>query len=222
MKFDRPLVLASTSPRRQFLLREAGFHFKIQKPEGDESFPASMSPESVPKFLAEKKAEIFKNSLQSEIVIASDTVVILENRIMNKPCDRNEAVQMLSDLSGRTHLVITAVCLLAKEKQDLFDVMTEVTFRILTHDEIATYVDNYKPFDKAGAYGAQECLPVGMNPCSDEELEFLTEINKIDLIEKSINAKTGMAGIERINGSYFNVMGFPIHKVYERLMKFQY
>ena len=222
MKFDRPLVLASTSPRRQFLLRELGFQFSIEKPEADESFPASMAPEAVPKFLADKKAMTFKERLQNEIVITSDTIVILGSKILNKPGDREEAVQMLSDLSGKTHLVITAICLLAREKQDLFDVRTEVKFNNLTANEINSYVDNCKPFDKAGAYGAQECLPAGMNPCSDEEIELLKTMNKIDLINKSINSKPGMGmvAIGKINGPYFNVMGFPIHKVYEHLVRF--
>ena len=220
MKFDRPLVLASTSPRRQFLMKEVGFQFSIEKPEGDESFPATLPPEAVPKFLAEKKALIFKQRLQNEIVITSDTVVILGNEIMNKPGDQDEAIQMLSDLSGRTHQVITAVCLLAKEKQDLFDDRTEVTFKKLSRTDITSYIENYQPLDKAGAYGAQECLPNGMNPCSKEEIEFLKSINRIELIERSITTKSGMDGIEKINGSYFTVMGFPIHKVYHHLIQF--
>ena len=220
MKFDRPLILASTSPRRQFLMKEVGFQFSIEKPEGDESFPATMPLEVVPKFLAEKKARIFKQHLQNKIVITSDTVVILGDEIMNKPGNRDEAIQMLSDLSGRTHQVITAVCLLAQEKQDLFDDRTEVTFKKLSRTDITSYVENYQPLDKAGAYGAQECLPAGMNPCSKEEIEFLKSINRIDLIERSISTKPGMEGIERINGSYFTVMGFPIHKVYQHLMQF--
>ena len=220
MKFYRPLILASTSPRRQFLMKEVGFQFSIEKPEGDESFPATLPLEAVPKFLAAKKAMIFKKRIQNEIVITSDTVVILGNKIMNKPDNRDEAIQMLSDLSGRTHEVITAVCLLAKEKQDQFDDRTEVTFKKLTREEITSYVENYKPFDKAGSYGAQECMPAGVNPCSEEEIEFLKSINRIDLIEQSISTKSGMKGIERISGSYFTVMGFPIHKVYQHLMQF--
>ncbi len=220
MKFDRPLVLASTSPRRQFLMKEVGFQFSIEKPEGDESFPATLPLEMVPKFLAEKKAMIFKHRLRNEIIITSDTVVILGNKIMNKPGNQDEAIQMLSDLSGQTHQVITAVCLLAREKQDLFDDRTEVTFKKLTQAEIISYVENYKPFDKAGAYGAQECLSAGVNPCSEEEIEFLKSINRIDLIEQSKSTKSGMEGIESIDGSYFTVMGFPIHKVYQRLLQF--
>ncbi len=189
MEFKRPIILASTSPRRQFLMKEAGFEFRIEKPGEDESFDQDMLAEKVPMFLASKKANSLKDILRkNEIIVASDTVVILENRIMNKPADRAEAIQMLSNLSGQTHTVITAVCLLSKDKMDLFDDRTEVTFADLSNTEIEFYIDNYKPFDKAGAYGAQDWL--------------------------------GMVGIEKINGSYFTVMGLPMHKVYQHLMKF--
>jgi septum formation protein len=188
MEFKRSLILASTSPRRQFLLKEAGFDFRIERPDGDETFPDTMPVEKVPSFLASKKANSLKDILKDEIIIASDTVVILNNRILNKPAHRKEAIQMLIDLSGQTHTVITAVCLLSKEKMDLFDDHTEVTFSTLTQEEIEYYVDNYKPFDKAGAYGAQDWL--------------------------------GMVGIEKINGSYFTVMGLPMHRVYQHLLRF--
>ncbi len=222
MPLKSPLILASTSPRRQFLLQEAGFQFQIEKPAEDETFPDNMTAEHVPSFLAEKKANAFKNKITREIVITSDTVVILGNKILNKPLGREDAIQMLSSLSGRTHTVITAVCLLSKEKEDLFDDRTLVTFKKLQAYEIENYVDQCKPYDKAGAYGAQECLPKGVNPCSREEIEFLERINKVDLVQKSIRTHTGagMVGIEKIEGSYFNVMGFPIHKVYEHLVRF--
>ena len=188
MHFTRPLILASTSPRRQFLMKEAGFQFETSKPEGDESFPPDIPVEMVPSFLAEKKAQTFKSRINKEIVLAADTVVILGRSILNKPQDHSEALQMLSALSGQTHTVITAVCLLSREKQDLFDDRTEVTFMKLSPEEISFYIDQYKPFDKAGSYGAQDWL--------------------------------GMVGIEKINGSYFNVMGLPMHKVYRHLLDF--
>lgn len=169
-------------------MKEAGFQFEIAKPEGDESFPHHMPVELVPSYLAEKKALTFKDKIKNEVVLTADTVVILGQSIMNKPADRAEAIQMLSALSGQTHIVITAVCLLSQEKQDLFDDRTKVTFMSLSADEISYYVDHYKPYDKAGAYGAQDWL--------------------------------GMVGIEKINGSYFNVMGLPMHKVYQHLMDF--
>lgn len=184
----RKLILASASPRRQFLLKEIGLEFAIDPPHIDESFPADMPIERIPSYLAEKKAKALLPKIRDEVVLASDTVVILGKQILNKPADRAEAIQMLTDLSGHTHIVITAVCLLRKEKTDIFEDRTEVTFKKLTREEIEFYVDNYKPFDKAGAYGAQDWI--------------------------------GMVAIEKIVGSYFTVMGLPIHKVYERLKLF--
>jgi septum formation protein len=184
---DRPILLASSSPRRQYLMKEAGFTFTVQKPDVDESFPASMPVEQVARYLATKKAEYFRLSIRNEIVLTADTVVILGNDILNKPQDRPEAIRMLQQLSGKTHLVMTGVCILSKEREESFDDTTEVTFATLTHQEIEYYIDTHKPFDKAGAYGAQDFI--------------------------------GMVGIEKITGSYFNVMGLPIHKVYQHLMR---
>jgi septum formation protein len=169
-------------------MKEAGFEFTIQSPDIDESFSAEMPVEDVPKHLAEKKARVLLPQINQEIIVASDTVVILGKTILNKPKDRKEAIEMLQLLSGKIHLVITAVCLLSKEKCVCFNDRTEVTFKKLTNEEIEFYIDNYKPFDKAGAYGAQDWL--------------------------------GMVGIEKINGSYFTVMGLPMHRVYEELKKF--
>jgi len=188
MNFNRPLILASSSPRRQYLMREAGFNFRVQVPDIDESFPIEMPVRAVPKYLAEKKARVFESELTNEIVISSDTVVILNDEILNKPLNRLDAINMLSRLSGHTHTVITAVCLLSKEKIDCFDDHTEVTFKKLTSEEISYYVDNYKPFDKAGAYGAQDWI--------------------------------GLVAIEKIIGSYFTVMGMPMHLVYTHLNHF--
>jgi septum formation protein len=223
MNFTRPLILASSSPRRQFLMKEVGFNFTVDSPNIDESFPSIMPIIEIPTYLAEKKARALESKITNQVVLASDTVVILGNRVMNKPADRTEAIEMLEALSGKTHLVITGVCLLSKEKMDLFDDRTEVTFKELSLGEIEYYIDTCRPFDKAGAYGAQDCLPAEVNPCSLEEITFLKSIGKISLIEKSINhtqAELGMVGIEKINGSYFTVMGLPIHKVYNRLANF--
>jgi len=183
---NRPLILASTSPRRQYLMKEAGFNFTFEKPEVEESFPADLPIDQVAKYLAEKKAESFRLTMKNEIIITADTVVILKNKIINKPEDRAEAIAMLSALSANTHLVMTGVCILSKEKEESFDDTTAVTFQMLTQREIEYYVDTYKPYDKAGAYGAQDWI--------------------------------GMVAIEKIVGSYFNVMGLPIHKVYQHLM----
>jgi len=181
----RQLILASSSPRRQYLMKEAGFEFAVEKPDVEEDFPAEMPVDQVARYLASKKAEFFRPQIHNEIVVTADTVVILGNKIMNKPQDRNEAIKMLTDLSGKTHLVMTGVCILSQEKEESFDDTTEVTFQTLTQKEVEYYVDNYKPFDKAGAYGAQDWI--------------------------------GMVAIQKIRGSYFNVMGLPIHKVYQHL-----
>ncbi len=221
MHINRPLILASSSPRRQYLMREAGYDFTVEKPDVEESFPKELPVEQVAKYLATKKAEYFRKEIHQEVVITADTVVILDSNILNKPADRTEAIHMLSRLSGKTHLVMTGVCILSKEKEESFDDTTEITFKKLSLTEIEFYVDNYKPFDKAGAYGAQDCLPAGVNPCSQEEMDFLQSINKLDLINKTLTrtqAGIGMVAIERIVGSYFNVMGLPIHKVYQHLL----
>ncbi len=187
MNFKHPLILASSSPRRQYLMREAGYDFTVEKPDVDESFPKELPVEQVAKYLASKKAEYFRVELHNEIVITADTVVILDNTILNKPENRDEAISMLSRLSSRTHIVMTGVCILSAEREESFDDTTEVIFKKLSPAEIEFYVDTYKPFDKAGAYGAQDWI--------------------------------GMVAIEKIVGSYFNVMGLPMHKVYDHLKK---
>jgi septum formation protein len=188
MLSKQKIILASASPRRQYLLKEIGLEFTVDPPHIDESFPPEMPLEKIPTYLAEKKAKALSTKINDEIVIASDTVVILGERILNKPADRNEAIEMLNFLSGKTHTVITSVCILSKKKSDVFDDRTEVTFKKLSLEEIEFYVDNYKPFDKAGAFGAQDWI--------------------------------GMVAVEKISGSYFTVMGLPIHKVYEHLKSF--
>ena len=179
------LILASSSPRRQYLLKEAGFNFRIEKPEVEESWPPGLPIQQVARYLAEKKAEYFRTTMKDEIIVAADTVVIIDDKIINKPADRTEAISMLTALSGRTHTVMTGVCIISREREESFDETTLVTFQPLTQDEIAHYVDNFKPYDKAGAYGAQDWI--------------------------------GMVAIQRIEGSYFNVMGLPIHLVYQHL-----
>ena len=182
---NRPLLLASSSPRRQYLMREAGFEFTVGKPDVEEDFPDTLPVDQVAKYLATKKAEYFRPRLQNEIVVTADTVVIINNKILNKPQHRDEAIAMLEELSGKTHRVMTGVCILSKEKEQSFDDTTQVTFVTLSPEEVEFYVDQYKPYDKAGAYGAQDWI--------------------------------GMVAIDKITGSYFNVMGLPIHRVYQHL-----
>jgi septum formation protein len=184
------LILASNSPRREYLLKEAGFQFELRTPsESSEDYPDDMQACDIPIYLARKKASLFNGVLSNtEIVITADTIVILEDRILGKPKDFNEAYSMLSSLSGCRHDVITAVCLKSKEREYCFSARSEVWFKALSEEEIIQYINNYKPYDKAGAYGAQEWI--------------------------------GYIGIERINGSFFNVMGLPIQMLYVELEKF--
>ena len=184
----RPLILASNSPRRKQLMHDMGLEFIVRTKNTDESFPDDMPFYEVPVYLAEKKAQAFKDEIKNEILIAADTVVIIENNILNKPADHKEAFEMLKMLSGNKHEVITGVCLLSSDKKVLFSDLTEVYFKQLSDEEINFYIEKFKPFDKAGSYGAQEWM--------------------------------GMIGVEKIIGSYFNVMGLPVQKVYEELVKF--
>jgi septum formation protein len=168
-------------------MKEAGYTFTVEKPDVDESFPPDLPVDQVARYLAEKKAEYFRPTMRDEIVLTADTVVILNNRIINKPVDKTEAIGMLTDLSGNTHIVMTGVAIVSQEREEVFDDTTRVTFESLTRDEIEHYVDAYKPYDKAGAYGAQDWI--------------------------------GLVAIKRIEGSYFNVMGLPVHLVYRHLQQ---
>lgn len=188
MNLKRPLILASNSPRRQYLMREAGFEFAVRPSHADESFPPELPVDQVAAHLAERKARSLAPEGTEDVILASDTVVIIDQTILNKPADRTEAIAMLQTLSGRTHRVITAVCLLSREKMDVFQDETHVTFKTLTQPEIEHYIDTHRPYDKAGAYGAQDWI--------------------------------GMVAITRIEGSYFTVMGLPMHLVYQHLLSF--
>lgn len=215
----RPIILASSSPRRQYLMKEAGFEFTVKKPQVDEVFPDDLPANQVAAYLASLKAETFRPTMGDHIVVTADTVVIYDGMILNKPGDRNEAIQMLSTLSGNTHRVMTGVSILSQEKEETFDETSDVTFEKLSKQEIERYIDTFKPYDKAGSYGAQDCLPPGMNPCSPEEIKFLQSINREDLIRETITKSetAPVVVIKKISGSYFNVMGLPIHRVHEHL-----
>ncbi len=177
------IKLASGSPRRSQLLNDAGFAFEILKIDVEESFPETMPVTEIPLFLAQKKMSVAnKNRSGEEIIITADTVVILEDRIINKPIDQADAIAILNDLSGKMHLVVSGVCIATSTHQYDLEVTTKVYFDSMTEEEIKFYVDNYKPFDKAGAYAIQEWIG----------------INKITKIE----------------GDYYNVVGFPMSKIY--------
>jgi septum formation protein len=184
------IILASNSPRRQELLRELGFSFEVRVRPVDESYPEHLTMHEVALFLCEKKAMAFSKSElgKNELLITADTIVCLEDEILNKPLDRPHAIEMLQKLSGKKHAVITGVCLKSVEKIHSFFDLTDVYFRKLNTVEIEFYVDRFKPFDKAGAYGIQEWI--------------------------------GCAAIERIEGSYFNVVGLPTARLYEELLRF--
>lgn len=180
-----PLILASNSPRRQQLMKEAGFEFRVDVRPTDELFPATMPPAQVAEYLAQHKAEQFGEVPGDALVLCADTIVVVDTTILNKPADATEARSMLRQLSGRTHQVITGICLLGPDGYQVVSDVAHVTFRELEAQEIDYYIEQYRPYDKAGAYGIQEWI--------------------------------GMVGIERIEGSYYTIMGLPVHKVYQLL-----
>ena len=183
------IILASNSPRRRELLAGLGIDFKVRTISGiDESYPESLKGEEIPVFIAEKKAEAYlKSKADDEMIITADTIVYLNRpdgtgEVLGKPHDAQEAFRMLRELSGRHHEVITGVSVVTKEKQVKFAVTSKVSFAELSDEEINYYINNYKPFDKAGAYGIQEWI--------------------------------GFIGVNGLEGSYFNVMGLPVQRLY--------
>ena len=152
------LILGSKSPRRKSLLEQMDVAFECCTINADESFDSKMPVETVAEYLAIKKSNGYQSSLDNKILITSDTTVIIDNSILNKPANTEEAHTMLSKLSGTTHKVNTGVCLRSNDKTTSFYVETEVTFKSLSTDELEYYIDTYKPFDKAGAYGIQEWI----------------------------------------------------------------
>lgn len=181
------LILASGSPRRSFFLKDLGLEFEIRIKEVNESYPPHLKGKEISEYLAKLKAAPFLEELkQNDILITADTIVWLDGQALGKPKDSNEAQQMLRSLSNKTHEVISSVALTKIDKQVLITEKTKVSFKELTDDEINYYIENFKPYDKAGAYGIQEWL--------------------------------GYIGIRRIEGNYFNVVGFPVQKFYEALL----
>lgn len=189
---DVRVLLASASPRRRELLGLIVPEFAIASGiDVDETYPADMPAEQVPVFLSQLKAGAYATTLTpGELIITADTVVIIDGKILGKPHDRDAAIAMIEQLSGRTHTVVTGVTLTALDghRRDSFSARTDVTFAPLTKAQIEEYVDRYMPLDKAGAYGIQEWI--------------------------------GAAAIERIDGSFYNVMGLPLHILYNHLRDF--
>lgn len=158
LKNTSPIILASKSPRRQELLQLMGIDFKVVLRDVDESYPAGLSPSDIAVYIAEKKAKAFDEVIDNEIVITADTIVSLEGKILGKPDNEAHAFEILSDLSGKRHEVITAVSLLKNHKLTSFYEVSEVFFKELSAEQIKYYVSTYSPMDKAGAYGIQEWI----------------------------------------------------------------
>ncbi len=184
---DYHMILASNSPRRKELLAGLDVEFDVRVIDGiDESYPDDLPTRDIAQYISQKKAAAYRQTMApDELIITADTIVVLGTHVMGKPKDAAEAHNMLRELSGQTHQVITGVTLTTTDRQTSFSVTTDVTFKSLTDSEIEYYVSHYRPFDKAGAYGIQEWI--------------------------------GHIGVTALNGSYFNVMGLPVQRIYEAL-----
>ncbi len=187
---DYKVILASNSPRRKDLLAGLDIDYKVKTlPDINESYPDNLAGEDIAIYISKGKAGAYTDYMEDDtLLITADTIVSLDGKIYGKPRDEEEAKQMLRELSGKTHQVITGVCITTKEKQKAFAVSSEVRFACLEESEIEYYVSRYKPFDKAGAYGVQEWI--------------------------------GYVAVEYISGSYFNIMGLPVQRLYRELKKF--
>ena len=183
------VILASNSPRRKELLAGLGVDYEVRTlPDVDESYPETLQGADIPLYIAKEKADAYVAMMQpGELMITADTIVWLDGKVLGNPRDREDALQMLRTMSGRTHEVFTGVCITTTDWQRSFTAQTEVRFATLSKEEIAYYVDNFQPMDKAGAYGVQEWI--------------------------------GFIGVENISGSYYNIMGLPVQKLYRELLK---
>lgn len=184
------IVLGSASPRRKYLLEEMGLRFRVMVNSSiEESWPGDLSKEEIPVYLARLKAgHILETVPENTLLITADTIVWMENEVINKPDGREDAIRMLKMLSGNMHEVLTGVCLRTSGREHTFCASSLVWFATLSNEEIVYYVDHYRPFDKAGAYGIQDWI--------------------------------GYIGVEKIEGSYFNVMGLPLQRMYHELKIF--
>ena len=184
-KLSRPLILASNSPRRKELLSRAGFEFTVQVIPTDESFPQDLDASLVAGHISQTKAEEFRAIADASLILTADTIVVVDDKILGKPADAAEAFQMLMMLSGTVHEVFTAISILDGLHITTVTDKARVWFRKLETEEINHYIQEFKPFDKAGAYGIQEWI--------------------------------SMVGIEKIEGSFYTIMGLPVHLVYQQL-----
>ena len=186
---DYKIILASRSPRRQQLLTELGLKFKVVVKDYDETFPSGLTGEEIARYIAYRKAASFENEIpENAIVIAADTIVWCNDKVLGKPVNKVDAFAILKEISGNTHEVITGVSIRSKSKEITFSESTKVTFEPFSEEETEYYIENYKPYDKAGAYGIQEWI--GIIACS------------------------------HIEGSYFNVVGLPVQRLYKELIEF--
>ncbi|MGB4414786.1 MAG: Maf-like protein [Paludibacter sp.] len=184
------IILASQSPRRQELLQGLHLQFEVKTIDSDEDFPLQLVGVDIPVYIAEKKANAYKNQMEENtLLITADTIVWHEGKVFGKPVDEIDAKRMLQMLSGKTHQVITGVCISTLKRRKTFHVISEVRFAKLTESEIDYYLKNFNPYDKAGSYGVQEWI--------------------------------GYIGVEHINGSYFNVMGLPVQRLYHELKRWK-
>lgn len=182
------IILSSNSPRRKELLAGLGVDFEVRVLKGvDERYPDDIPLNEVPLYIAIEKASAYTVA-KDELVVTADTVVIVDNEILGKPKDRAEAYGMLRKISGKTHQVVTGVCLTTIDDQRSFTVTTDVEFKELSDNEIYYYIDKYRPFDKTGAYGIQEWI--------------------------------GYVGVLSLKGSYYNVMGLPVQRIYEEFTSY--
>lgn len=184
------IVLASNSPRRKELLQRMGVNFKVRTLFGiDESYPDSLRGEDIVRYISRNKAQAYRSSMApNELLITADTIVYVKGEVMGKPKTAEQAKEMLHKLSGKSHQVITGVTIVTADRTEDFGVTSQVKFAEITDEEINFYVDNYLPFDKAGAYGIQEWI--------------------------------GIVAVEEIKGSYFNVVGLPVQRLYQKLKTF--
>lgn len=184
------ILLASKSPRRRELLKELRIPFSPVSLGGiEETYPDNIPVEDVPQFLADRKADAYLSFIkENEMVITADTLVIKNDKVLGKPKNQEEAKEMLDLLSDTTHKVVTGVCIVTRDRRVSFTAVTEVRFGKISNEEAEYYIDNYRPFDKAGSYGIQEWI--------------------------------GCVAVESISGSFYNVMGLPIHRLYQELKNF--
>ncbi|NDC29860.1 MAG: septum formation protein Maf [Bacteroidetes bacterium] len=183
---NKKIILASKSPRRQELIKGLELEYEVFTYEVDESFPDNLKADAIATYLAEKKADAYPNPINNnEVLLTADTIVWVNNHVLNKPADAQESFIMLREICGTKHEVFTGVCLKTNHSKEILFDKSEVFIKNISDDEIWHYINHYKPFDKAGSYGIQDWF--------------------------------GYTAVEKINGCFYNVMGLPVAKIYNKL-----